>query len=55
MLNNNNIKSIAKKYRSFNDDYKKFVKALTENPNLGIDPGNGYRKIKMARWGISIY
>jgi hypothetical protein len=41
-------KPIAKKYRSFNDDYQKLVKELTENPYLGVDLGNGYRKVRMA-------
>jgi len=41
-------KSIAKRYRSFNDDYKKLVDELTKNPHLGVDWGNGYRKVRMA-------
>ncbi len=41
-------KPIAKKYRSFNDDYQKLVKELEKNPHMGIDLGDGYRKIRMA-------
>ena len=41
-------KPLAKKYRSFNEDYKEFIKELTANPKMGIDLGNGYRKVRMA-------
>lgn len=41
-------KAIAKKYRSFNADYQKLVAELTQNPNLGVDLGGGYRKERMA-------
>ena len=41
-------KPLAKKYRSFNDDYKEFIKELTAYPKLGIDLGEGYRKVRMA-------
>ena len=41
-------KAIAKKYRSFNSDYQKLIKDLSENPKLGIDLGSGYRKIRMS-------
>ena len=41
-------KAIAKKYRSFNDDYQKLVAELTQNPNMGVDLGGGYRKERMA-------
>lgn len=41
-------KPIAKKYRSFNNDYQNLVRELTENPRLGVDLGDGYRKVRMA-------
>ena len=41
-------KRIAKKYRSFNDDYQTLVKALEDNPHFGTDLGEGYRKVRMA-------
>lgn len=41
-------KAIAKKYRSFNEDYHKLIDELTKNPHLGIDLGSGYRKVRMA-------
>lgn len=41
-------KAIAKKYRSFNADYQKLVAELTQNPNLEVDLGGGYRKERMA-------
>ncbi|MCM1482989.1 MAG: type II toxin-antitoxin system RelE/ParE family toxin [Muribaculaceae bacterium] len=41
-------KPIAKKYRSFNQDYKELVRNLEENPRMGVDLDNGYRKVRMA-------
>lgn len=41
-------KSIARKYRSFNADYQKFVAELSENPAMGVDLGGGFRKVRMA-------
>ncbi len=41
-------KPLAKKYRSFNSDFQSLLKELEENPNLGIDLGEGYRKVRMA-------
>jgi len=41
-------KPIAKKYRSFNDDYRKLVDELTKNPLMGVDLGDGYRKVRMS-------
>ena len=41
-------KPLAKKYKSFNEDYKVLIRELTANPKLGIDLGEGYRKVRMA-------
>lgn len=41
-------KAIAKKYRSFNDDYQTLVDELSKNPAMGVDLGGGYRKVRMA-------
>ena len=41
-------KPLAKKYKSFNEDYKELIKELTANPKMGIDLGEGYRKVRMA-------
>lgn len=41
-------KPLAKKYRSFNSDYQSLVSALTLNPHLGADLGDGFRKVRMA-------
>ncbi|MCH5232914.1 MAG: addiction module toxin RelE [Muribaculaceae bacterium] len=41
-------KPLAKKYRSFNEDYKELIKELTANPKTGVDLGDGYRKVRMA-------
>jgi len=41
-------KRLSKRYRSFKDDYAKFLDQLEANPALGIDLGGGLRKIRMA-------
>ena len=41
-------KSLAKKYKSFNEDYKELIKELIANPKMGIDLGEGYRKVRMS-------
>lgn len=41
-------KHLAKKYKSFNEDYKEFIKELTANPKMGVDLGDGYRKVRMS-------
>lgn len=41
-------KTIAKKYRSFNSDFQNLVGELENNPEAGVDLGNGFRKVRMA-------
>lgn len=41
------LKRFSKHYSSFINDYQKLLNAITENPNLGSDLGNGIRKIRM--------
>lgn len=41
-------KPLAKRYKSFNKDYKDFIDDLEKNPYQGTDLGNGLRKIRMA-------
>ena len=41
-------KPLAKKYKSFNEDYKELIKEFTANPKMGIDLEEGYRKVRMA-------
>ena len=41
-------KTLAKKYKSFNEDYKVLIKELTANPQMGIDLREGFRKVRMA-------
>lgn len=41
-------KPLAKRYRSFKDDYNKLLDDLETNPHIGVDLGNGYRKVRMA-------
>lgn len=42
------IKPLAKRYRSFRQDYKDFLDDLEKNPDMGTDLGNGFRKVRMA-------
>ncbi len=42
------LKRLGKKYRSLKSDYAKLLDELEENPEKGIDLGNGLRKIRMA-------
>lgn len=41
-------KAIAKRYGSFNSDYQELLSQFTENPNMGVDLGEGFRKVRMA-------
>lgn len=41
-------KRLKKKYRSLPDDLATLEEELIKNPNLGIDLGNNFRKIRMA-------
>lgn len=41
-------KPLAKRYKSFNQDYQDLLDELEKNPQLGVDLGNGYRKVRMA-------
>ncbi len=40
--------TISKRYRSFRKDYDDLLDELEKNPQLGIDLGDGYRKVRMA-------
>jgi hypothetical protein len=42
------VKPLAKRYRSFRTDYAKFLDELEKNPELGVDLGDGFRKVRMA-------
>ncbi len=42
------FKRLAKKYKSFGEDYLNLKKELLENPFRGDDLGGGVRKIRMA-------
>lgn len=41
-------KPLAKRYKSFNQDYQDLLDELEQNPRLGTDLGMGYRKVRMA-------
>ena len=41
-------KRLAKKYRTFVDDFAGFLNGIKENPFQGVDLGGGKRKIRMA-------
>lgn len=41
-------KPLAKRYKSFNQDYQDLLDELEKNPRLGTDLGMGYRKVRMV-------
>ena len=41
-------KRLTKRYRSFPDDIDRLQRELQENPNAGVDMGNGIHKIRVA-------
>jgi hypothetical protein len=41
-------KKLKKKYASIKSDVEYFKEEFSENPQLGIDLGGGYRKVRMA-------
>lgn len=41
-------KPLAKKYRSFNQDYQNLLDELEKNPKSGTDLGDGFHKVRMA-------
>jgi hypothetical protein len=42
------FKALYKKFPSLSSDYKKFETAFSENPQLGTDLGDGFRKVRIA-------
>ena len=42
------VKKLAKKYKSLKSDLRELVKELMQNPTVGVDLGNGVRKVRMA-------
>ena len=42
------VKRLNKRYRSLKQDLATFVKELLQNPEIGTDLGNGFRKIRLA-------
>jgi len=38
------VKPLAKRYRSFRNDYAKFLDELEENPQMGVDLGMDFAK-----------
>lgn len=42
------VKRLAKKYRSLGEDLLTLQQALRQNPFVGIDLGNGKRKIRLG-------
>jgi len=39
---------MAKRYKSFKDDYRNLIERLENNPLLGTDLGGGLRKIRFS-------
>ena len=42
------LRRLAKRYRSMKEDYALLLKELKSNPTMGIDLGEGIRKVRMA-------
>ena len=42
------VKRLNKRYCSLKQDLATFVKELLQNPEIGTDLGNGFRKIRLA-------
>ena len=42
------VKRLNKRYRSLKQDLTNLVKELLQNPEIGTDLGNGFRKVRMA-------
>jgi hypothetical protein len=42
------LKRLSKKYRSLKNDYARLLDELEQNPEKGIDLGDGLRKIRLA-------
>lgn len=45
---NKAVKRLAKKYSSLKSDLIKLQDELLQNPNAGVDLGNGVRKVRMS-------
>lgn len=41
-------KILSKRYKSFPSDLKELLNEISRNPNVGVDLGNGLRKLRMA-------
>ncbi|MDE6512770.1 MAG: type II toxin-antitoxin system RelE/ParE family toxin [Muribaculaceae bacterium] len=41
-------KVLSKRYKSFSSDLKELLGEISQNPDVGIDLGNGLRKLRMA-------
>ena len=42
------FKRLRKKYHSLDKDLESLVTELVQNPTVGVDLGNGVRKVRMA-------
>lgn len=42
------LKRLYKRYKSIKQDIEHLVQDLKQNPNIGVDLGNGLRKIRVA-------
>ncbi len=42
------LKRLSKKYKSLKEDILNLKNHIEQNPNLGIDLGNGFKKIRMS-------
>lgn len=41
------VKRLLKHYASFKNDFKNLISELRDNPDMGVDLGNGIHKVRM--------
>jgi hypothetical protein len=42
------LKRLSKKHKSIKEDIRNLMNTIEENPNIGVDLGNGFKKIRMS-------
>ena len=42
------LKRLSKKHKSIEEDIRNLMNTIEENPDIGVDLGNGFKKIRMS-------
>ncbi|WP_396211770.1 type II toxin-antitoxin system RelE/ParE family toxin [Flavobacterium sp.] len=42
------LKRLSKKHKSIKEDIRNLMNTIEENPDIGVDLGNGFKKIRMS-------